>query len=498
MLYHPEQFRVSHGLAAHHGINTCASNEEEAKGWRDPAIHGHHYSHSYRSNYDGEMSDSSTAFSYTIDPPSASPRSIAVPPSGTSNGFGPTCFMPHKEGSNDTAKAKSFPQTLMDIVDSSSSTIIEWTENGLSFVIHDKDRFTAEILTVYFNKCAKFSSFARRLHRWGFVNAAETPSRGGASCAFSHPKFCRDMPELCLQMTAGGTSSAGAGATAAKASGKDADRSTNNSPFVYDNLPLPKGFGDIHAAQAVLSLGSSLHEQPFRFTSSSMCLGMTEDDDDENDGNENTCTLATGDDIASRLKRMADCCRRYDLHPNQHVATLRNGGASMVFLPKTPKSGEEIEPLFDQVRETMGDGINTGKAKRKGSSDLTDTSSSPDDVEGRTRASMPREAKRPKVDIRTKGDVPQQKPTITTCTGASKGGKRSAPQVYCKPAPEFGKGWIVRGFQRQSGAYEGHVDKYWYSPKSKKRFRSKAEIKRFLPVLKKCKGDEEKAYKIFK
>ena len=490
MLYHPEEFQGSHDLASHRGIS--ATSDEEVKDWRycPTLLHGH-YNHSHRSNYDGEMSDSSAALSYTMNSSSASPRSVAIPPVTTTT----SGTRMHGE-SNDTAKAKgeSFPQTLMDILDSSSPAIIEWTKNGQSFVIHDKDRFTSEILPLHFNKCGKFASFARRLHRWGFSSnaAAEFPSRG-ASCTFSHPNFCRDMPALCLQMTAGG----GTGAAVASASasvtiaGKDVGRSTNNSPVVHDNLPLPKGFGDVHAAQAVLSLGRSPHEQPFRFTSTSMCLGMVEDEDD---GNENASIL--GDDVASRLKRMADCCRRYDLHPNQYFATLRNGGASMILLPKVSKSGEEIEPLFDQVCETMGDGIGTGKTKRKGSSDLADTSS-PDDGKGRTRAPNPREAKRPKVEIRNESDNFQQNTTVAT--GAQKGGKRSPPlEVYCKPASEFGKGWIIRGFQRQSGAYEGHVDKYWYSPNLKKRFRSKAEIKRFLPVLKKCKGDEEKAYKMFK
>ena len=147
---------------------------------------------------------------------------------------------------------------------------------------------------------------------------------------------------------------------------------------------------------------------------------------------------------------------------------------------------KEIEPLLLQVRETLRDGTDTGKGKRKGSADLNLSAVD----EGRTRELKPREAKRPKmVNTSTSNDS-------KSVSSASKGGRKPPHEVYCKPAPEFGKGWIVRGFQRQSGAYEGHIDKYWYSPKLKKRFRSKAEIKRFLPLLKKYKGDEEKAYKM--
>ena len=294
MLYHPEEFQGSHDLASHRGISATSDEEEVKDYWRNycpTLLHGH-YNHSYRSNYGGEMSDSSTALSYAMNSSSASPRSVATPPVTTTTS-GPRM---HDE-SNDTAKAKSFPQTLMDILDSSSPAIIEWTKNGQSFVIHDKDRFTSEILPLHFNKCGKFASFARRLHRWGFSsNAAEFPSRG-ASCTFSHPKFCRDVPDLCLQMTAGGGTGAAVASASVPIAGKDVGRSTNNSPVVYDNLPLPKGFGDVHAAQAVLSLGRSPHEQPFCFTSSSMCLGMVEDEDD---GNENASIL--GDDVASRLK----------------------------------------------------------------------------------------------------------------------------------------------------------------------------------------------------
>jgi len=506
MLYHPVP------RLAHPGISDKHEND-----WREanPYFHDDHLSTHLITDSDGAMIDPSTSvtFACVVNPPSASPRSVAPVPvpssdTSTSKSFRPTLAhegndatigignctydsFPTPVGSaiskTTATKTKgtlspSFPQILMKMLDSSSSSgggakskksVIEWRQDGRSFVIHDKDRFAAEILPVHFKSCSKFASFARRLHRWGFTNITARDC-GDGSCTFRHPKFCRDMPELCRQMNAGGVDGGSDGRPA--------------NP--HGNLPLPKGFDDMDAAQAVLSLGLGHSPAPFRLpsTSSMMCLGMVDADED---GDENT--LAAGNDIASRLKRMADCCRRYDLLPNQHFATMEGGGA-MVLLPKTSKSGEEIEPLLNQVRETMRDGTDAGKGKRKGSTDLT-----PSDIdEIRTRASKPREAKRPKTanTSTSNNDISERNNSIT---GASKGGKKLPPhEVYCKPALEFGKGWIVRGFQRQSGAYEGHVDKYWYSPNLKKRFRSKAEIKRFLPLLKKCHGDEEKAYKMFK
>ena len=489
MLYHPER--------------SCFAQPVMNRGnddWREPPhLHDGHLSTSTHltTGCGGAAVDPFGNFGYIANPDS-SPRSVAPDITATSN-IGPT-LAPEANDANaygtgigigignytnnsfptssaiaktTSAKTKgalspSFPQMLRSVLDSSSSIIIEWREDGRSFVVHDKDRFASEILPVHFKGCSKFASFARRLTRWGFTSSTARDC-GDGSCTFSHPKFCRDMPELCLEMNAGGGDGAG---------GNDGGSRAKACP--YGNLPLRKEFDEMDAAQAVLSLGHS--PGPFRLpsTSSMMCLGMVDADED---GDENT--LAAGNDVASRLKRMADCCRRYDLHPNQHFATLEDGGA-MVLLPKTPKSGEEIEPLLLQVRETLRDGTDTGKGKRKGSADLNLSAVD----EGRTRELKPREAKRPKmVNTSTSNDS-------KSVSSASKGGRKPPHEVYCKPAPEFGKGWIVRGFQRQSGAYEGHIDKYWYSPKLKKRFRSKAEIKRFLPLLKKYKGDEEKAYKM--
>lgn len=59
-------------------------------------------------------------------------------------------------------------------------------------------------------------------------------------------------------------------------------------------------------------------------------------------------------------------------------------------------------------------------------------------------------------------------------------------------------GWIKCIFRRQGGANTGYTYRYWYSPMNKKKFRSMVEIKRFMPLLAECRGDEEAAWKRFK
>ena len=74
--------------------------------------------------------------------------------------------------------------------------IITWMPSGKSFNIIDSKRFTAEILPEYF-KSAKYSSFTRKLHRWGFVRHY----RGDEAGAFFHKDFQKDRPDLVEEMT---------------------------------------------------------------------------------------------------------------------------------------------------------------------------------------------------------------------------------------------------------------------------------------------------------
>jgi hypothetical protein len=74
--------------------------------------------------------------------------------------------------------------------------IIAWTPSGKAFNVINSKKFTAGILPTHF-KGAKYSSFTRKLHRWGFVRHY----RGEEAGAFHHKHFQKDRLELVEKMT---------------------------------------------------------------------------------------------------------------------------------------------------------------------------------------------------------------------------------------------------------------------------------------------------------
>jgi HSF-type DNA-binding len=74
--------------------------------------------------------------------------------------------------------------------------IIAWMPSGESFSIVKPKTFVADILPDHF-KSAKYSSFTRKLHRWGFMRHY----RGEEAGAFYHKDFKRDRLDLVEQMT---------------------------------------------------------------------------------------------------------------------------------------------------------------------------------------------------------------------------------------------------------------------------------------------------------
>jgi hypothetical protein len=67
---------------------------------------------------------------------------------------------------------------LMSIVcDENNSSYVTWLPHGRGFRIGESKAFEQHILKKFFSKNAKFSSFTRKLNRWGFVRV----SRGKSS-----------------------------------------------------------------------------------------------------------------------------------------------------------------------------------------------------------------------------------------------------------------------------------------------------------------------------
>jgi HSF-type DNA-binding len=85
----------------------------------------------------------------------------------------------------------------MDILSNEcDSNIISWLPHGKGFMILKKKKFASEILPKYF-KQSKFTSFTRKLNRWGFTRVTRGPETG----AYYHKCFQKDDPSLCLQMS---------------------------------------------------------------------------------------------------------------------------------------------------------------------------------------------------------------------------------------------------------------------------------------------------------
>ena len=90
----------------------------------------------------------------------------------------------------------TFLQLLEILTDESHSEVISWLPHGNGFVIHKKKTFASDVLPNHF-KASKFTSFTRKLNRWGFTRVPRGPETG----AYFHKMFRRDKPDLCMQMT---------------------------------------------------------------------------------------------------------------------------------------------------------------------------------------------------------------------------------------------------------------------------------------------------------
>ena len=112
---------------------------------------------------------------------------------------------------NNTSKIAipGFVSKLYRMVDESSSNLIKWGSEGLTFVVTSPEDFSRQVLPLFF-KHNNFSSFVRQLNMYGFHKVPHLQQGSMASSAvgnnevtiweFSHISFVRNRPDLLINV----------------------------------------------------------------------------------------------------------------------------------------------------------------------------------------------------------------------------------------------------------------------------------------------------------
>jgi len=146
----------------------------------------------------------------------------------------------------------SFPQQLMKMLnDPANSHIVAWTAAGDAFVVHSKDLFVAEVMPIYFGKRSKFTSFTRKLNRWGFARNNQGDKKG----AYSHPLFHRDDPASHEKMSC--ASQPGQGMIRGRGGGGGKAKRRNSGPMALSKANARAEAGLATAAGEATATGAA-------------------------------------------------------------------------------------------------------------------------------------------------------------------------------------------------------------------------------------------------
>mmetsp|Transcript_5246 Transcript_5246/g.7401 ORF Transcript_5246/g.7401 Transcript_5246/m.7401 type:complete len:563 (+) Transcript_5246:117-1805(+) len=140
------------------------------------------------------------------DPSSGTAKGAAAAAEGKSGSDSDEFEIPQRYTKNGRKRAVSFPLKLMKALSCKEhSDIIAWLPCGKKFKIIRPRAFKQEVLPRYFKE-AKYSSFKRKLHRWGFerdgtLEQQQYSDDWFGSEVFSNPNFQKNNVELLEKMS---------------------------------------------------------------------------------------------------------------------------------------------------------------------------------------------------------------------------------------------------------------------------------------------------------
>lgn len=251
-------------------------------------------------------------------------------------------------------RTKTFPEKLMEaLVKHDNEDAVAWLPDGKSFVIVSPDLFVNEVLNAVF-KQAKYASFVRKLHRWGFVRLT---SGTGTDC-FHHPHFNRNRREWAGKMVCapvrGGDGGGGGSRDAVRQHSQQQQQQQHNHyhqqlhrPVAPDKPPSLAGVERfIRAKEAAAALASQAVDMKGNTTTSTSLSTILLGDDDKEE--------ETADDRQHQLLGYADPVK---VVGNSHLGPFAPGqraaggsvGGPMV------NAGERFVTSNDQLSEGDAD-----------------------------------------------------------------------------------------------------------------------------------------------
>lgn len=148
-----------------------------------------------------------------------------------------------------------FVRKTYDLVcDSATNSVVSWSADGKSFVIHKAQEFQRDILPYYF-KHNNLCSFVRQLNTYGFHKVVRAAKNGQSSniLEFKQEDFLRDKPELLKRInrriSGNKRSHSDAFEVLAEGNTKSSELSDDLQEFLLDRDSMVKAITSITARQ---------------------------------------------------------------------------------------------------------------------------------------------------------------------------------------------------------------------------------------------------------
>lgn len=190
-------------------------------------------------------------------------RALNTEPTGATDTAAVNSSYKTTEATNSSKAAviPGFVSKLYRMVDESTSNLIKWGPDGLSFVVTSPEEFSRQVLPLFF-KHNNFSSFVRQLNMYGFHKVPHLQQGSMAASAigstestiweFSHVNFIKNRPDLLINVRRKiGTTEEGISPTLSSSSLTDS-RATSSDDFITTARSLRQELSFIYQQQNAL------------------------------------------------------------------------------------------------------------------------------------------------------------------------------------------------------------------------------------------------------